>query len=434
MKVSVIGTGYVGLVAAAGFADHGNDIVCADIDADKIARLERGEIPIYEPGLDALVERNVKAGRLKFTTSNADAAAHGDVIFMAVGTPSASDGSANLKYLFEAAREIGANLTRRAVIVNKSTVPVGTAERVSRIIGEQTKQSFVVASNPEFLKEGTAVDDFMHPDRVVIGTDDEDARQKLHRLYKPFFRTSERIVFMNARSAEITKYACNAYLATRISFINDIANLCDLVGADVGSVRTGMGTDPRIGNKFLYPGVGYGGSCFPKDTRALINTAREHGLSMSLVAAAERINETQKLLVVRKIRAFIPDLADKKFAMWGLAFKPNTDDIREAPALRVARTLMTDGAKVLGHDPEAGPNFVADLGDADGFSLVDDPYEAAQDADGLLLMTEWNQYRSPDFERLAKIMNDGAVIVDGRNQWDRSMLENLGFRYAGIGR
>ena len=352
MKVSVIGTGYVGLVAAAGFADHGNEVLCADIDEGKIKRLEDGEIPIYEPGLEDLVERNVEAGRLKFTTSNKAAAEHGDVIFMAVGTPSTNDGSANLSYLFDAASDIGKHLTHETIIVNKSTVPVGTAERVARIIGEHTQQKFVVASNPEFLKEGAAVDDFMSPDRVIIGTEDTRAQNVLHRLYKPFFRTSDRIVFMSARSAEITKYACNAYLATRISFINDIANLCDLVGADVASVRTGMGTDPRIGNKFLYPGVGYGGSCFPKDTRALINTAREHGLSMSLVAAAERINEAQKLVVIRKARQLLGSVEGKTFGMWGLAFKPNTDDVREAPALRVARTLLNDGAKVRGHDPE----------------------------------------------------------------------------------
>jgi UDPglucose 6-dehydrogenase len=355
------------------------------------------------------------------------------VIFMAVGTPSSSDGSANLAFLFEAAADIGRHLEHPAIIVNKSTVPVGTAERVARIIGEHTKVPFVVASNPEFLKEGAAVEDFMSPDRVVIGTDDEDAREVLHRLYKPFFRQSERIVFMSARSAEITKYACNAYLATRISFVNDIANLCDLVGADVESVRTGMGTDPRIGNKFLYPGVGYGGSCFPKDTRALINTAREHGMSMSLVAAAERINEAQKLVVVRKVRQLLGSVESKTFALWGLAFKPNTDDVREAPALRVARTLLNDGAKVRGHDPEAGENFVKDLG-AGAFELMADPYDAAHGAHALLLMTEWRQYRSPDFERLKAAMADDPVIVDGRNQWDRAQLEALGFRYVGIGR
>lgn len=435
MKVSVIGTGYVGLVAAAGFADHGNDVVCADIDADKIARLRQGEIPIFEPGLDVLVERNTKAGRLRFTTDNAEAARHGDAIFMAVGTPSASDGSADLSYLFQAAAEIGKHIDHFTVIVNKSTVPVGTAERVARIIREHTQQPFVVASNPEFLKEGTAVDDFMHPDRVVVGTTEPRARELLRQLYKPFCRVNERIVFMDARSAEVTKYACNAYLATRISYINDIANLCDLVGADVSSVRQGMGTDPRIGPKFLYPGAGYGGSCFPKDTRALINTAREHGMSMSLVAAAERINEAQKLVMVRKLRGMIDDVAGKTFCLWGLAFKPNTDDVREAPALRVARSLLTDGARLRLHDPEAGDNFMAALGagTSDAVTLVTDQYEAAQGADGLLLVTEWREYRSPDFDRLKQALNQ-PIVIDGRNQWDRARLEGMGFRYASIGR
>jgi UDPglucose 6-dehydrogenase len=434
MKVSVIGTGYVGLVAAACFADHGNDVLCADLDEAKIERLTQGEIPIFEPGLEEIVERNVKAGRLRFTISNAEAARHGDVIFMAVGTPSSHDGSANLSFLHEAAAEIAKHLERPAIIVNKSTVPVGTAERVARIVKEHAKVEFVVASNPEFLKEGTAVEDFMHPDRVVIGTSDPAARETLHRLYKPFFRTSDRCVFMDARSAEVTKYACNAYLATRVSFINDMANLCDTVGADVESVRIGMGTDPRIGNKFLYPGVGYGGSCFPKDTRALINTAREHGLALDIVAAAERINEAQKLLSVRKARALCGDLGGRTVAIWGLAFKPNTDDVREAPAQRVVRTLTADGAKLRLHDPEAGPNFVRELGPQSSAEIFADMYDAAQGADVLLLMTEWRQYRSPDFERLKTIMGTDPVVVDGRNQWDRTLLEGMGFRYAGIGR
>ncbi|MBX7079699.1 MAG: UDP-glucose/GDP-mannose dehydrogenase family protein [Nannocystaceae bacterium] len=433
MKVSVIGTGYVGLVAAAGFAEHGNDVVCADIDESKIARLRAGEIPIFEPGLDVLVARNVEAGRLRFTSENAEAARHAEVIFMAVGTPSAPDGSANLSYLFEAARDIARHLPGPVVVVNKSTVPVGTAERVGRIISELTPHRVVVASNPEFLKEGTAVDDFLYPDRVVIGTDDEDARELLSRLYRPFLRQSDRIVYMDPRSAEVTKYACNAYLATRVSFINDIANLCDLVGADVEKVRNGMGTDPRIGNKFLYPGVGYGGSCFPKDTRALLDTARAHGLSLSLVAAAERINEAQKLLLVRKARQLCGDFAGKTFALWGLAFKPNTDDVREAPALRIARSLLTDGAKLRLHDPEAGPNFLSDLGDSNGVTLVEDMYEAARGAHALLLVTEWRQFRSPDFARLKQLMAE-PVLLDGRNQWDRAQLEEMGFRYAGVGR
>ncbi|NVB37456.1 UDP-glucose/GDP-mannose dehydrogenase family protein [Pseudenhygromyxa sp. WMMC2535] len=438
MKVSVIGTGYVGLVAAAAFADHGNDVVCADIDEAKIEGLKQGVIPIYEPGLEPLVKRNVAAGRLKFTTSNADAAKHAEIIFLAVGTPTGgTDGAPKLDYLFQAARDVAANLSDFTVIVNKSTVPVGTAERVTRIINEIAPDAdFVVASNPEFLKEGVAVQDFMHPDRVIIGTEDERARELLHRLYHPFFRTSERLLFMNARSAELTKYASNAYLAARISFINDVANLCDAVGADVEEVRRGMGSDARIGNKFLYPGVGYGGSCFPKDTRALIRTAREHGLSMSIVASADRINESQKLVLVRKIRAQFGDVAGKTLAIWGLAFKPNTDDIREAPALSIVRSLASDGAKLRLTDPEAGPNFMAALGDSVenfGIEFFDDPYEAAKGADALIMTTEWRQYRSPDFPRLAEIMQ-GKALFDGRNQWEREEVEALGFFYTGIGR
>jgi UDPglucose 6-dehydrogenase len=435
MNVSVIGTGYVGLVAAAAFSDFGNDVVCADVDKTKIDRLRGGEIPIFEPGLEDLVQRNSAAGRLSFTTDNAEAASHGEIIFLAVGTPTTgADGSANLTYVFQAAEQVGKHLSPNTIIVNKSTVPVGTAEHVARIVRDQTGVPFVVASNPEFLKEGSAVADFMTPDRVIIGTSDLAARDKLTRLYKPFFRASERILHMDARSAELTKYACNAFLAIKISFINDVANLCDAVGADVSFVRKGMGSDPRVGNKFLYPGVGYGGSCFPKDTRALISTAREHGQTMEIVAAAERTNEGQKLLLVRKVRAhFDGNVAGKRFGLWGLAFKPNTDDVREAPALRIVRALVTDGATFRVHDPEAGPNFLATLGDiGDAVELVGDPYAAAEGADGLLLATEWHEYRAPDFARLNSLMARPALF-DGRNQWDRAQVEALGFSYAGIG-
>ncbi len=439
MKVSVIGTGYVGLVAAAAFADHGNEVVCADIDEAKIAGLKDGVIPIYEPGLEPLVRRNSAAGRLRFTTDNAEAAVHAEVLFLAVGTPTGgTDGAPKLDYLFGAARDIAPHIDGFTVIVNKSTVPVGTAERVTRIIAELNPSAdYVVASNPEFLKEGVAVQDFMHPDRVIIGTEDERAQEILHRLYKPFFRTSERLLYMAPRSAELTKYAANAYLATRISFINDVANLCDAVGADVEQVRLGMGSDARIGNKFLFPGVGYGGSCFPKDTRALIRTAREHGIPMSIVASADRINEGQKLVLVRKVRQHFGNQLDgKTVAIWGLAFKPNTDDIREAPALSIVRSLASDGAKLRLSDPEAGPNFMAALDDsATNFPIefCKDPYDAAQGADALLLCTEWRQYRSPDFARLREIMN-GAALFDGRNQWEREDVEALGFSYSGIGR
>lgn len=436
MKISVIGTGYVGLVAAAVFADYGNDVLCADIDAAKIEMIKAGKIPIFEPGLEPLVAHNIEAGRLRFTTSNAEAAVHGEVIFLAVGTPTGSDGSADLSYLYQAAAEIGRHITRPTVIVDKSTVPVGTSERIARVVSEQTKVPFTVVSNPEFLKEGAAVDDFMHPDRVVIGTDDPHAREVLHRLYQPFCRTNDRILFMDARSAELTKYACNAYLATRISFMNDMANLADSLGADVELVRRGMGSDPRIGNKFLYPGVGYGGSCFPKDIRALLTTAREYGHTLEIVASAERINEAQKLVIVRKLRKFFEhDLAGKTFGVWGLAFKPNTDDVREAPALKIVRTLVGDGAKLRLHDPEAGKNFLSNLSEhiAAACTVVEDPYEAVEGAHALLLLTEWREYRSPDFDRLKQTMA-APVLFDGRNQWDRKHVEGLGFAYAGVGR
>jgi UDPglucose 6-dehydrogenase len=436
MNVSVIGTGYVGLVAAAVFADYGNNVLCADINEDKIAALRRGEIPIFEPGLEELVTHNVAAKRLRFTTSNAEAAAHGDVIFLAVGTPTRDHGGgADLSYMFAAAVEVAAHIQRSAIIVNKSTVPVGTSERVARQMREQTEHPIVVVSNPEFLKEGSAVNDFMHPDRVIIGTDDARAREVMGRLYQPFCRTNDRMLFMDARSAELTKYACNAYLASRISFINDIANLSDAVGADVERVRRGMGSDPRIGNKFLYPGVGYGGSCFPKDTRALLNTAREYGMTLEIVSSAERINELQKLVLVRKVRThYKGELVGKTFALWGLSFKPNTDDIREAPALRIASALLAEGARLRLHDPIAAAPFERALGDKSGATaLFDDPYEAAEGADGLLLVTEWREFRSPDFQRLHELLRV-PVLFDGRNQWDRAHVEAMGFSYYGIGR
>lgn len=436
MKVSIVGTGYVGLVAAAGFADHGNDVMCADINQEKIDLLNSGQIPIYEPGLEQIVERNIKANRLKFTTSNQEAAAHADVLFFAVGTPSqGSDGDANLSYLFEAAKQVAQGLQGFTVLVNKSTVPVGTAKRVHAIVKERTQADFVVASNPEFLKEGSAVADFMTPDRVILGSSDERALTALRSLYSSFFRTNQRILEMDARSAELTKYACNAYLASRISFINDIANLCDSVGADVEQVRRGMGSDERIGNKFLYPGIGYGGSCFPKDTRALIRTARENGHSMSIVASAERINESQKLVMLRKVRQFFgEDLRGKTIALWGLSFKPNTDDVREAPALTIARSLSADGVTLHLYDPVANESFKHAVGDLPSeVHYFDQPYGAAEGADAIVLCTEWREFRSPDLERVKGLMR-GHALFDGRNQWERSKAEGLGFAYHAVGR
>lgn len=436
MRVSVIGTGYVGLVAAAGFAEHGHEVVCADIDLNKIEALRRGEIPIYEPGLEELVSRNIAAKRLSFTQDNREAAAHADLLFFAVGTPSqGNDGDAYLGALFDAAREISQSLQGFTVLVNKSTVPVGTAQKVDAIVREHSDADFVVASNPEFLKEGSAVADFMTPDRVVLGSEDPRAIEMLERLYAPFFRTSQRIQVMDTRSAELTKYACNAYLASRISFINDMANLCDAVGANIEDVRRGMGSDARIGNRFLFPGVGYGGSCFPKDTRAIIRTAREHGLSLSIVAAAERINDGQKLVMLRKMREYFKgELRGKTVAFWGLAFKPNTDDIREAPAMTMARALSSDGVQLRLYDPQARENFEQALGrQPSPVTYCKNPYEAAAGADALLLATEWREFRSPDFTRLGELMNNKALF-DGRNQWDRERLEGLGFFYTAVGR
>lgn len=432
MKVSIIGTGYVGLVAAAVFADYGNDVVCADIDSAKIEALRRGEIPIYEPGLDALVAHNVEAGRLRFTDSNADAAAHADVIFLAVGTPTRStDGSADLTYLMQAAVTVAKHLTRPAIIVDKSTVPVGTAERVARLMAEHTDQPFVVASNPEFLKEGSAVDDFMHPDRVIIGTTDPRAREVLRRLYQPFCRTSDRMIFMDARSAELTKYACNAYLATRVSFINDIANLADAVGADVELVRRGMGSDPRIGNKFLFPGVGYGGSCFPKDIQAMMAIGRDKGYDTAILRAVDEVNHRQKSVLFDKLsRHFGGDLKNRKIAVWGLAFKPRTDDIREAPSLELLRRLIAAGADVHVHDPVAMDNVRGQLGDA--VTYHDHQYDTLAGAEALAIVTEWNEYRNPDFGFMRHKMKS-PVICDGRNIYDARRIRQLGFTYSGIG-
>ena len=436
MNVSVIGTGYVGLVAAACFAEHGHNVVTRDIDPKRIDTLKAGEIPIYEPGLEELVERNAKAGRLRFTVDAAEGVRGADIVILAVGSPPGPDGSPDLRQLESAIADIAPHLAPKTVVVNKSTVPVGTAdfvaERLQSLGVDPT--SFAVASNPEFLKEGSAVEDFMHPDRVVVGTNEVWARDKMRLLYAPFFRASDRLIEMDARSAELTKYAANAYLATRVSFINDIANLCDACGASIDDVRRGMGSDKRIGNHFLYPGVGYGGSCFPKDTQALVHAARRWGRGLEIVEAAERVNAGQKSLMVERLRARFEDLKGKRIALWGLAFKPNTDDVREAPALTIASALLEAGAEVRGCDPIAGDNFVRALGNlGPKLELHDDPYEAARDADALVLVTEWRQFRSPDFVHLARLMR-GRSIYDGRNQWSRAAAEEAGFEYSAVGR
>lgn len=432
MKVCIVGTGYVGLVAGACFADTGSEVTCVDISAPKIEALNRGEIPIYEPGLQEIVVRNVKEGRLFFSTDVATAIRENDVIFIAVGTPQDEDGSADLQHVEAVAATIGDNMNGYKVVVDKSTVPVGTADIVSRIIRERTEHDFSVVSNPEFLKEGAAVQDFLKPDRVVIGTDDDRARKIMARLYAPFQRTSERIIFMDVRSAEMTKYAANAMLATRISFMNEVARLCEVVGADVDLVRRGIGSDPRIGNKFLFPGVGFGGSCFPKDLRALIQTGRENDVDMEILRAVVNVNERQKSVIAQRvIDHFGQDLKGRTFAIWGLAFKPETDDMREAPSLVIIEALLERGAKIVAHDPVANDTARAVLGDR--IEYVDSNYDAVENADALIVVTEWAQYRNPLFGQL-KLALKQPVIFDGRNLYRPERMRELGFVHYSIGR
>ena len=433
MRLAVIGTGYVGLVAGAGFSEFGNDVVCVDLDANRIERLRQGEIPIHEPQLEDLVRRNSAAGRLTFTTSTADAVRGADVVILAVGTPERpDDGGADLRYIEAAARDVGRALTGYAVIVTKSTVPVGTADKVRAIVGAATLHPFAVASNPEFLKEGDAVNDFMKPDRVILGVDDERAARVLRNLYAPFVRTNDRVMVMDVRSAELTKYAANSMLAVRISFMNELALLAEKVGADIEHVRKGIASDPRIGNKFLFPGPGFGGSCFPKDIRALSHTAREYGAQVEVVDAADRANRRQKrVLGERILSSFGGDLRGKRIAVWGLAFKPETDDIREAPALQLVSDLLEHGAEVVAYDPVAMDNVRALIGER--IELAADMYAAAKGAHALALVTEWKQFRSPDFRRIHATMA-APNLFDGRNIWDLQVLADLGFRVHAIGR
>jgi len=432
MKIAVIGSGYVGLVAAAGFSDFGNHVSCVDIDEARIERLRRGEIPFHEPGLADLVQRNARQGRLSFTTDTTEAVRDTEVVFLAVGTPSQADGSADLRYVLEAARQVGRALTGFAVVVNKSTVPVGTGDLVRRTIAEVTSQPFTVASNPEFLKEGDAINDFLKPARVILGADDPHAIDVLRRLYDGFLRTSDRIQVMDLRSAELTKYAANAMLATRISFMNELAALADKLGADIEKVRKGMGSDPRIGGKFLFPGVGFGGSCFPKDLRALRDMGRANGVQLGIIESTVDANDRSKRAFgTRVIERLGSALGDKRVAVWGLAFKPETDDIREAPALDIIAQLREAGVSVVGYDPIAADNVRAVLGE--GIALVDDPYLAAEGADAILLITEWHQLRQPDFVRLRKLVRT-PVLFDGRNVWDPVAAQRAGFEYHAIGR
>ena len=431
MRLAVLGTGYVGLVAGAGFSDFGNDVVCVDIDAAKVERLRRGELPIYEPGLEPLVTRNVEAGRLSFTTEIAEAVRGAEVVFLAVGTPSAHDGSADLSQVLAAATAIGRAMNGWTVIVTKSTVPVGTAAKVHEAIARVTDHPFAVASNPEFLKEGDAVNDFMKPDRIIIGTDDERAQDVLRHLYAPFVRTNDRVLTMDARSAELTKYASNAYLATRISFMNDVANLCERVGADVEMVRRGMGMDQRIGPKFLFPGIGYGGSCFPKDVKAAMATARETGSSLEILEAVHRVNEKQKGVLADKIVQHFSSLKGKTVAVWGLSFKPGTDDTREAPSGVIIERLLEVGARVRVHDPVANESMQRVFGER--IEYFGNNYETVTGAHALALLTEWKQFRRPNFKRLLELMAE-PVLFDGRNIWDPKEVRELGFTYYGIGR
>ena len=436
MNIAVVGTGYVGLVSGACFAEMGVNVTCVDVDKAKIDRLLSGEIPIYEPGLDEIVERNIRDGRLHFTTDLTECLSDVEIVFSAVGTPPDEDGSADLSYVLEVARTVGRNMDRYVLLVTKSTVPVGTSLKVKAVIEEELAGRgldipFDVASNPEFLKEGAAIKDFMSPDRVVVGVESERARELMTRLYRPFLLNNFRVIFMDIASAEMTKYAANAMLATRISFMNDIANLCDLVDADVDMVRKGIGADARIGTKFLYPGCGYGGSCFPKDVKALARTAAEYGYEMQVIEAVDRVNDRQKHILAEKVRSVYPDLKGKVISMWGLSFKPDTDDMREAASLVAIADFLEAGATVRVFDPAAMDECRRRLGDS--VVYTDDMYEAADGADALLLVTEWKQFRLPSWSLLKKVMR-APVIVDGRNIYVRKEVEAEGFRYLSIGR
>jgi len=432
MKVAVVGTGYVGLVVGAALAESGNDVIGADIDANKIARLNRGEVPIFEPGLDRLLEENLSAGRLSFTTDVADAVRRSSVIFIAVGTPPDENGSADLQHVLAVARTIGEAMNGEKIVLTKSTVPVGTAIMVRKAIESLTEWPVHVCSNPEFLKEGAAVEDFMKPDRVVLGVDSPKAAEVLRDLYAPFVRQGNQILLMDVASAELTKYAANAMLATRISFMNFIARMCERVGADVDKVRLGVGSDERIGTSFLFPGIGYGGSCFPKDVKALLRTAQDLGEDASLLDAVERINAVQKMLLLERVEErFGPDLSGRRFGVWGLAFKPQTDDMREAPSLVTIQGLLDRGAAVVAHDPEAADEAQRYFGDKIAYAST--PYDAVDGVDALLIHTEWHPYRHPDFERMRSTMRS-PIIFDGRNVFQPEKMRALGFEYHSVGR
>ncbi|MEO3693397.1 UDP-glucose dehydrogenase family protein [Roseateles paludis] len=439
MKVTAIGTGYVGLVTGACLAEMGNHVVCLDVNPEKIRILNEGGIPIHEPGLDAVVKRNVEAGRLQFTTDVDAAVQHGTLLFIGVGTPPDEDGSADLQYVVAAARSIGARMKEYKVIVDKSTVPVGTADKVRAAVQEEldkrgVKIGYAVVSNPEFLKEGAAVEDFMKPDRIVVGSDDEQATLLMRALYAPFTRNQDRMLVMDVRSAEFTKYAANAMLATRISFMNELALLAERLGADIELVRRGIGSDPRIGYQFLFPGAGYGGSCFPKDVKALVKSAADAGMTLKVLTAVEEANEHQKRVLVQKVTSrFGENLAGRKFALWGLAFKPNTDDMREAPSLVIIDELIKRGATVVAYDPVAMTEAKRIVGDKAGLTFVTRGEEVLPGADALLIVTEWKEFRTPDFDGIKAALKQ-PVVFDGRNLYDPKLMKTLGFEYSGIGR
>jgi UDPglucose 6-dehydrogenase len=432
MRIAVVGTGYVGLVTGTCFAETGNNVTCVDIDVNKINKLKSGTITIYEPGLETLFERNLKQGRLTFTTDLKEGIKDAELIFLALPTPPGEDGSADLKYILGVASDLGKIMEEYAVIVDKSTVPVGTAEKVHARIAENAKVEFDVVSNPEFLREGVAVEDFMKPDRVVVGTSSERAKKVMERLYAPFIRQGNPLIFMDERSAEMTKYAANSFLATKITFMNEIANLCELAGANVDMVRRGIGTDARIGNRFLFPGVGYGGSCFPKDVQALAKTAKEHNYDFKILESVMEVNETQKTKLIPAVKEYFNnDLKGKKIAIWGLAFKPNTDDIREAPALYNIDALLEAGAKVSAYDPEGMENVKQIMGDK--IEFADSPYGTLVDADAIMIMTEWPLFRTPDFKLIGHLLKNKAIF-DGRNLFEPEQMREMGYTYISIGR
>ena len=432
MKIAVIGTGYVGLVTGTCFAETGNTVICVDIDEEKVNKLSKGEMTIFEPGLEKLLKRNLREGRLKFTTNLAGSVNDSLLILLALPTPPGEDGSADLSAILKVANDLGKIIKEYKIVIDKSTVPVGTAEKVQKAIAENCKSDFDVVSNPEFLREGLAVEDFMKPDRVIIGTSSEKAKKILSDLYAPFVRQGNPLVFMDVRSAELTKYAANSFLATKISFMNEVAILCERLGADVDMVRRGLGSDDRIGKRFLFPGIGYGGSCFPKDVKALVQSAHEVNYDFNILRAVMHVNEKQKTYFLPRIKKYFnSDIKNKKITLWGLAFKPNTDDIREAPALAIIDELLKEGAVITAFDPEAMPNVKRKLGDKINFAANE--YEAIKDCDALIVATEWNEFRTPDFDRMVSLMKNKAIF-DGRNVYEPGKMKELGFHYESIGR